>query len=47
MIEIPWMIVVILFIADLLHGGIKTSQERKADNSKEKRKQAFEYRVRH
>lgn len=28
-IEIPWMIVVILFIADLLHGEIKTSQERK------------------
>lgn len=32
MIEIPWMIVVILFITDLPHGGIKTSQERKAES---------------
>lgn len=31
-IEIPWMIVVILFIADLLHGEIKTSQERKVES---------------
>lgn len=31
-IEILWMIVVILFIADLLHGEIKTSQERKVES---------------
>lgn len=32
MIEIPWMIVVILFIVDLLYGEIKTSQERKVES---------------